>query len=114
MGQSPGRQLSRGGPRVARVDLRIHEPVEPHRERPRADHRERDPAHRGETRPAVDREEGPDVREREREDGVLQPNETRETHGQRSGEDAHAGSFVFETSTTSSMRISLSIAFAMS
>ena len=96
------------------VDLRVHESVEPHCERSRADHGEGDPRHRGEPRPPVDREQCADVRDGEREDRVLETNEPREADRQRRRNGVHAGSFVFETSTTSSIRIALSIAFAMS
>ena len=112
--QRAGRELPRRRARVARVDLGVDEPVEPHRERPRADHRDRDPGHRPEPGPAVDREERADVRERQREDRVLEPDEPREPERERCGERAQTGSFVFETSSTPSIRISLSIAFAMS
>ena len=41
--QQARRQLARRGARVARVELRVDEPVEAHRERSRADHRNGDP-----------------------------------------------------------------------
>ena len=93
-GRGPGRaralprELARRGPRVARVELGIDEPVDRHRERPRADHRDGDPHHVREPGPRVDREERADVRERQREDGVLDPHERRESPRQRSGRDA--------------------------
>ena len=41
------RQLPGGGARVRRVDVGVDDPVQGHRERPRADHGEQDPAERG-------------------------------------------------------------------
>src|SRR4029079_18008618 len=112
--QRAGRKLPRRCPRVASVDLGIDEAVEAHRERPRAAHCDRDPGHRPEPGPAVDGEKGADVRERQREDRVPQSHETRQPDRERCGDRAQTGSFVLETSSTPSMRISLSIAFAMS
>ena len=112
--EDAGRDLPSRGPGVPRIDLRVDEAIEAHRQRPRADHRERDPRHRLEAGPAVHREQRPDVGEREREDRVLEPDEAREPDGQRSRDRAHAGSFVFDTSTISSICIALSIALAMS
>src|SRR5207248_551368 len=69
--EQAARELTAGRAWVARVDLRVDQPVQPHRERAGADHRERDPEEVVRRRYAVDRQEGADVREREREDGVL-------------------------------------------
>ena len=60
------------------------------------------------------REQRADVGERQREDRVLEPDEPREPDGKRRRQRAHTGSFVFETSSTPSIRIALSTAFAMS
>src|SRR6188472_738895 len=109
-----GRKLPRGGAWVPRVDLRVDEAVQPHRERPGADHRDRDPGHRLDPRPAVDGEQRADVRKREREDRVLEPDEPREPDGKWRRKRAQTGSFVFETSSMPSIRIALSTAFAMS
>jgi hypothetical protein len=112
--QQPGGELPSGGAGVPRVDLRVDEPIQAHRQRSRAGHRHRDPGHGRETGPAVHREQRSHVRERQREDGVLEPYQPREPDGQRRRHRAHAGSFALETSTISSIRISLSIALAMS
>ena len=112
--QRPRRELPTGRPRVAGVDLGVHQPVEPHRERPRADHRDGDPRHPAPARPPVHREQRSDVGERQREHRVLEPDEPGEPQRERCGDGAHAGSFVFSTSVISSIRISLSTAFAMS
>jgi hypothetical protein len=45
---------------------------------------------------------------------VLEPHEPCQTHGERGREGAQTGSLVFETSSTPSIRIPLSTAFAMS
>ena len=112
--QRAGGELPARRPRVPRVELCVDEPVEAHRERARGDHRERDPPHGAEPRPPVDREQRADVRERQRKHRVLDADEAGEPDGKRSGQCGHTGSFVFETSTTPSMRIPLSTAFAMS
>ena len=44
-GEQPGGQLAARGARVARVDRRVDQAVDGHRERARADHRDRDPDH---------------------------------------------------------------------
>ena len=74
----PRGQLAPRGARVARVDLRVDQPVERHRQRPGADHRQRDPEQVVRARDAVDREERADVGERQREDRVLDLDERRE------------------------------------
>src|SRR5439155_14816813 len=83
------RQLARRCPRIARVDPGVDQPVQPHRERPRTDHRERDAEQIVRARNAVNREEGADVRERQREDRVLDLDEPRETRGQGSNDGRH-------------------------
>ena len=81
--QLAARQLAGRGARVARVDRRVDEPVERHRERPRADHGQRDPDEVVRRRRAADGEKRADVRERQREDGVLDLDEPREPSRQR-------------------------------
>ena len=73
-----GGQLPRRRPRVAGVDAGVDEPVERHRQRAGADHRHGDPDEVVRARDAVDGEEGADVRERQREDRVLDLHERRE------------------------------------
>ena len=82
-------KLAAGGARVPRVDLRVDQPVEGHRQRAGADHRHRDPDEIVRARHSVDRQQRADVREREREDGVLDLDERREA-AQVGGEDAHS------------------------
>ncbi len=112
--EDAGRELTPGGPGVRRVEVGVDQAVEAHRERSRADHRERDPAHRPEARPAVDREQRADVREGQGEHRVLDPHEARKANRERCRQRGHTASFVFVTRTISSIRISLSTAFAMS
>ena len=81
--QLPARELAARGARVARVDAGVDEPVQRHRERPRADHRERDPEQVVRRRRLADGEERADVRERQREDRVLDLHEPREARRQR-------------------------------
>jgi hypothetical protein len=69
------RELARRGARVERVDPRVDQTVERHRERAGADHRKRDPEQVVRRRHALDGEERADVREREREDRVLELDE---------------------------------------
>ena len=76
--EQPRRQLAARGARVTRVEPRVDQAVQPHRQRTGADHRDRDPDQVVRARRGVDREEGADVREREREDGVLELDEPRE------------------------------------
>ena len=98
------RDLAAGGARVPRVDPRVDQPVERHRERAGADHRERDPEEVVRARPAVDREKGADVRERQREDRVLDLDEPREPRRQRrrGGRGGHVCSWAVGASASSS------------
>ena len=81
--QAPRRQLPPLGPRVARIDLRVDEPVQRHRQRPGTDHRQRDPEQVVRRRDPVDGEQRTDVGERQREDRVLDLDERGEATGQR-------------------------------
>ena len=83
------RQLARGCPRVAGVDLGVDEAVETHRKRSGADHGQRDPEPLRGGRHLTEREQHPDVREREREDRVLELDERGEAPGQADGDLAH-------------------------
>ena len=76
--------ISRPAVRGFRASIpRVDQPVERHRERARADHRERDPEQVVPARRPVHREERADVRERQREDRVLDLHEPREPRRQR-------------------------------
>src|SRR5690349_23966578 len=98
-GQLPARELAAGGARVARVDTGIDEPVERHRERAGPDHRERDPDEIVRGRRLADGEERADVRERQREDGVLDLDEPRVARRQR-GDGAHVCSCTVASSAS--------------
>ena len=101
--QLPARQLAAGGARVARVEPRVDQPVQRHRQRPRADHRDRDPDEVVPARPRVHGEERADVRERQREHGVLDLHEPREARRQRrEGDFAHPGGTVAGSQRASS------------
>jgi hypothetical protein len=69
--EGSARELATRGARVPGVDTRVDEPVQRHRETPRADHCHRHPEEVVRAWNAVHREERADVRERKREDGVL-------------------------------------------
>src|SRR5439155_5787993 len=69
--QGSARELAPGRARIPCIDARVDQPVQRHREAPGADHCDRDPEQGACARNAVDRKEGADVRERKREDGVL-------------------------------------------
>src|SRR5262249_16448815 len=88
-GHDPGRDLTGSGAWVARVELRVDEAVERHRESASSHHGERQPDERTRTGIPVDGEERADVREREREDRVLQLDERREAARQRKRGGAH-------------------------
>ena len=66
------REMTTGGPRVARVDGAIDDAIRRHRARARADHRRRHPAERPPAGPAARGQDHRDVGEREREDRVLE------------------------------------------
>ena len=72
------RELAAGRPRVSRVDARIDQAVERHRQRAGADHGKRDPEEIVSARRPVDCEERADVGKRQREDRVLDLDEPRE------------------------------------
>ncbi len=82
--QLAARNLPAGGARIARVEPRVDQPVQRHRQRPRADHRDGDPDEVVPARPRIDGEERADVRKGQREDGVLDLHEPREARRQRS------------------------------
>jgi hypothetical protein len=81
--QLPARQLPAGRAGIRCVDSRVDQAVQPHRERAGADHRHRHPEQVARGRNRADGQERADVREREREDGVLDLDEAREADGQR-------------------------------
>ena len=83
--QCPGGELARGGARVPRVELGVDQPVQRHRERAGADHRERDPDEIVRGRDPLDAEERAHVREREREERVLDLDEPRKADRHRDG-----------------------------
>ena len=87
--EQPRRQLARRGARIARVELGVDQPVQPHRERARADHRDGDPEQVVRRRDAVDREQRADVRERQREERVLDLHEPREAQREHGGRARH-------------------------
>ena len=76
--QGAARQLAAGRARIAGVDAGVDQAVERHREAARADHRDRDPERSPRAGHAVDGEERADVRERQREDRVLELDEREE------------------------------------
>ena len=82
-------QLARSGSRIARVELRVDQPVQPHRQRPRADHRDGDPEQVVRRGHAVHREQRADVRERQREQRVLDLHEPREAQREDGGRARH-------------------------
>ncbi len=87
--QSTARKLTRGGAGIPRIHLGIDEPVQRHRERPCADHRDGHPDDVPEPGPAVRSEEDADVRERQREDRVLDLHERGEPPRQGVDRRAH-------------------------
>ena len=80
--QAPARELPCRGPWVPRVDAGVHQPVQRHGQRAGAHHRDRDPDEIVGARDGVHCEEGADVRERQREDRVLDLDERGETCGE--------------------------------
>ena len=88
-GERPGGDLAARRARVSSVELRIDEPVQAHGERPSTHHREGQPDRRADARESVDGEERADVREREREDGVLELDERGKAPRERERRRAH-------------------------
>ncbi len=73
--EQPRRELAPRRARVARVQAGVDQAVQSHRQRAGTDHRDRDPEQVVRARGSVHGEERPDVRERQREDRVLELDE---------------------------------------
>ena len=87
--ERPGGELAARRARIARVDLRVDQPVQTHRERARTDHRHRHPEPVRRRGRLAEREQHPDVREGKREDRVLELHERREAARERDGRRRH-------------------------
>src|SRR5262249_34852946 len=103
-GELAARDLPAGGTGISGIDPRVDQTVERHRKRAGTDHRERDPQQIVRARRSVHGKKRADIRERQREDRVLDLHQPRKPRGERCGRglNGHVCSWAVGASASSS------------